>query len=329
MSASDPNKRCTVCVVVRDRFSTSFRCLDDLIANTPEPYDLLVIFGGTPANVKKELEKRYSHKVRFIFEKSFLNQAESRNIALREIKTPLAAIIDNDVYVRPNWLGPLIQCLDETGAGFVVPVVLETPTLIHTAGNDLLITHKDGKPYGHKVLRYAKITYFDDANLKRSLTDYGELHCQLIQVEPARRLQIFDEHLHEQTEVDSGLMMAKGGYQMWFEPKSVVHFDLPGRITKVEDIRAYMFKWDVVKIIAGIKHFDKKWGFDITEGGAFPLFNNYFNQKLGIWSRLFPSRASMAVDEFYHRFKSFVGAPIIVWRKFKERLVGHHHWGSE
>lgn len=319
-------EKCTVCVVLRDRFSTTFRCLDDLIKNTPEPYDLLVILGGTPSGIRQKLQKKYGHKARFIFEERFLNQAQYRNIALRETQTPLVAILDNDVYVRSGWLTALIQCLRQTHAGFVVPLILEAPNLIHAAGNDLLITYKDGKPYGQKVLRCAKIVYYEGSNLQRSRVEYGELHCQLLDAELARRLQIFDERLHEQTEVDSGWLMGKGGHPMWFEPMSVVRFDFPRRITHAEDILPYKFKWDVSMTIESMDTFKQKWGVDITEGGTWTTFGTYMNQKLGIWSRLLPCRASMFVDESYRRLLGLFGLPLTGWRILKDRLVGVHLW---
>ena len=319
-------ERCTVCVVLRDRFSTTFRCLDDLIAFTPEPYDLVVILGGTPLTVRSELEKRYASKARFLFVEPFLNQAEFRNIALRETKTDLVAILDNDVYVRAGWLPSMVRCLRETGAALVTPVVLEKPTVIHTAGNSLMITHKDGKPYGQKELRYAKLIYYESSDLKRAPVDYGELHCQLLRADVARRLGIFDEKLHEQTEVDSGLLMTRGGQAMWFEPTSVVHFDFPGRITRAEDIRPFLFKWDSGRIVKSMEYFQKKWGVDITEGGTFEGFTHYINQKLGLWSRLFPSHASVLADESYHRLKNLLGGPIQAWRMLKNRISGSQRW---
>lgn len=312
-------EKCTVCVVLRDRFSTTFRCLEDLLKNTPEPYELIVILGNVPSVLQHNLKRKYGHKARFIFEERFLNQAQYRNIALRETKTPLVAILDNDVYVRPGWLTALIQCLRETGAGFVAPLILEKPTIIHAAGNDLLITYKDGKPYGQKVLRCAKIVFYESCDLKRSQVDYSELHCQLLQAEPARRLQIFDERLHEQTEVDSGWLMGKGGYTMWFEPAAVVHFDLPERITHAEDILPYKFKWDVGPTIASMDYFKEKWGIDITEGGTWTAFSAMFNQKLGIWSRFFPGPVSMAVDNSYLALRDALDTPRLVWRRLKDQ----------
>jgi hypothetical protein len=44
------------------------------------------------------------------------------------------------VLVRPGWLRALLDCQREPGAVMVVPVILEAPSRIHTAGNSLYIT---------------------------------------------------------------------------------------------------------------------------------------------------------------------------------------------
>jgi len=309
---------CSVLVVMRDRLSTTSRCLEALLANTPEPFDLIVLLSCVPDWLKKDLEGRFGHKARFIFEDRYLNQAECRNRILREAKTRLAAIIENDVYVRPGWLPPLIDCFSEKKAALVMPIVLEQPALIHTAGNDLFITYRNGHRYAQKVLRYAKIVYFEGCDLQRSLVDYGELHCQLMSVEQALSLAIFDERLHEDTEIDSGLIVSKNGGSMWFEPKSVVHFDLPERITKAEDIRTFIHKWDIARIIQSDELFQKKWGLDLVGGGNWPRFIAFYNQKLGFFSRLFPSRFSVSLDNLYHGFKSALGQRFGLRRMLKK-----------
>ena len=44
---------CTIVVVLRDRFSTTTRCLESLVRNTSESYELLVVMGGVPEHLKK------------------------------------------------------------------------------------------------------------------------------------------------------------------------------------------------------------------------------------------------------------------------------------
>ncbi len=321
-----PMEKTTLVVTVRDRFSTTQRCLDALLKHTELPYDLLVVFGGTPPGMQADLTTRYGDKAQFTFQEGLMNPAQSRNLGLRMAKTRLAVLIDNDVYVRPGWLESLVRCQQETGAAMVVPIVLETEHVIHTAGNDLLITHKDGVAYAQKVLRYCKQELYEDSNLKRCPTDYGELHCQLVDVEAALRSEVFDERLREAGEVDSGLSWAKGGCSMWFEPASTVFFDFPGRIDQVEDIRPFIFKWDMDAIREGYDYFRNKWDLDITECGHWIEYNTHLNNKLGLLSRLWPSKAALAVDNASYACRRVFSWPVVLWRRFKNRLFGYDRW---
>ena len=136
----DRRNECTIVVVLRDRFSTTTRCLESLLRNTAEPYTLLVVMGGVPEHLQKNWSARFGDQVRWLFEPTFLNPSEYRNIGLRETRTRLAVLMENDVYVHPGWLEPLIQCQADTGAAMVVPIVLDKEDEIHTAGNSLFVT---------------------------------------------------------------------------------------------------------------------------------------------------------------------------------------------
>ena len=46
------------------------------------------------------VERRFGERARFIFEPSFLNQAQARNIGMRAANTRLAVLLDDDVLVR-------------------------------------------------------------------------------------------------------------------------------------------------------------------------------------------------------------------------------------
>lgn len=61
--------------------------------------------------------------------------------------------------------------------------------------------------------------YIQGSNLKRERIDYGEWHCQLVEVEPTLRLGAFDENILEVGEVESRLTWAKVSYRMWFTPR--------------------------------------------------------------------------------------------------------------
>ena len=321
---------CTIVVVLRDRFSTTTRCLETLAQNTPGAHELLVVMGGVPEHLQKNWRARFGDKVRWLFEPKLLNPSESRNIGLREVRTRLAVLMDNDVYVRPGWLEPLIRCQAETGAALVVPIILDEERGIHTAGNSLFVTYLNGKAYGCKELRYGGQSYFEGCSLEREKTDYGELHCQLVVAETARKLGVYDERLREVAEVDSGLTWARAGSGMWLEPKSVVRFDYPSRISNVEDIRPFLFKWDTRAIVEGYQYFEKKWQMDITEGGKWPEFLVFLNSKLGLFPRMFPNAFGMFLDRVVHgTMRGGVLGPVKLLRSLRARILQRSAWGDQ
>ena len=323
-------ERCSVVVVTRDRFSTTARCLQEVINHTPEgAYDLIAVIGGAPEKVRRDLESRFGDKVRFIFEDRFLNPAQARNIGLRACASRLAVLMDNDVYPRSGWLEPLLRCQKETGAAMVVPVILEPGDKIHTAGNDLFISHKNGKAFGQKTLRFYQVRYFDSNNLKRQPTDYGELHCQLVVAETAIRLGVYDEHIHEVGEVDSGLTWKKAGCPLWFEPASVVLYDKPERVRRAEDILFFKWRWNMRIILEGYRYFQNKWDMDISDGGNFKDFLVSFNCKLGLAPRMFPNSFGLLLDGAFRKLSGAAGNIQAGWRMRKARAWGYGEWVRE
>jgi hypothetical protein len=113
---------------------------------------------------------------------------------------------------------------------------------------------------------------------------------------------------------------------MWAEPRSVVHFDLPKRITRPEDARPFVRKWDISKIAESNRLFREKWGIDLTGGEGWEKFIVFFNQKLGVFSRLFPGGAAMVLDNSYHGAKAALRSPLTLWHRLKSRLAGRHRW---
>lgn len=325
-------ERCSIIVSTRDRFSTLPGCLERLFECTPEPHDLIVVAGGAPERLRLEWQRRFSDRAHFIFERGFLNQAQCRNIGMRAATTRLAVLMDNDVLVRRGWLGALLDCQRETGAVMVVPVVLETETQIHTAGNTLYINYVNGRAFGHKELRLHGMPYHDGANLKRERTDYGELHCHLVEVEPTLRLNAYDEKILEVGEVDSGLTWARAGHTMWFEPASVVYYQLKAPIT-ADDIRLFDWRWNMRSILEGYQYFERKWDMDITEQGRFRRFLYGYNRQLGLLPRLFPSRAALRIESGLMRLGRIAGialtplrAPRWIVNNLKAWWIGYFAW---
>ncbi len=325
-------KQCSIIVVPRDKFSTTESCLETLFKITTERdevSEVILILGGAPKEIRDRLKKRFSEKVRFIIEDRFLNPSESRNIGLRNCKTPLAILMDNDVYVRPDWLGALLGCQRETNSAMVVPIMLETEDLIHTAGNDFYVTYKNGEAHAHKELRYHGLSFWDSSNLKRQATDYGELHCQLVVVETALKLGAYDENIHEVAECDSGLTWQKAGLPMYFEPKSVIFYKLNSPV-RAEDIEYFRWRWDMRLIKNGYDYFKSKWNIDMGESGMFREFLLRYNRKLSYLPRMVPTAPAIYLDTCLKTaaalFRVILLSPVSLWRRFNAWRLGYYEW---
>lgn len=321
--------RCTIIVDARDRYSCTVECLDKLLANSPEAQEIIGVFGRVPKHLRAMWIDRFGDRVRFIFKEDYLNQAQARNIGLRETKTRLAVVIDNDNIVYPGWLSALITCQQETEAGMVVPLILEKPRKIHTAGNDLYITHDRGKAFGHKELRFHGMVYADNCNLRRREADYGEFHCQLVEVLPALELHVFDENILEVGECDCGLAWKQAGRKIMFEPRSVVYYKLGMTIT-ADDIGLFCWRWDLRNVLRGYEYFERKWGINITEHGNFKNFLMNYNNQIGWLPRRFQSEWALSADRFLQRvawrLESLSRIGNRLWFRLRAKRAGYYDW---
>ena len=281
-----------------------------------------------PARFQKQLSERFGSRVKMIFSPQMLNPAEARNVGLRAISTRLAVLMDNDVYVRTGWLEALMKCEKETSAAMVVPIVLEDQETIHTAGNVFYVTYKKGKAYASKELALSKHTYWEGSNLKRQKTDYGELHCQLVDVQTALKLNVYDEEFREVGECDSGFIWAKAGCGQWFEPAAVVDYPLPRRVEYAEDIPFFLFKWDMREILRNYLYFEKKWNINIAEQGSFKFFLKDFNNKLGLLPRLFRFQWVLKIDHGLQGFRRAAENSFKVWGYLKAKAYGFDEWSK-
>jgi hypothetical protein len=321
---------CGIVISARDLFSPTEPMLANLRAHAPSDVPIIAVIGGAPEHLRETWAKQHGDRVTFIFEDRFLGQAEARNIGLRKLGTRLAVVMDNDNFVRPRWLAALLQCRGETGAMAVVPLVLERPRQIHCAGCDLYITTEAGKSYGHKVLRFHRKPYAEGANLCRRESDYGEFHTMLVEVAPTLEHDAFDEQLQEAGEVDTGLVWRRrAGGTVWCEPSSVVHFveDAP---IQAEDIAFYAWRWDMRRLLCGYRHFESKWGFDMSEQGRFRDFLFHRNARLSLLARMAPSRTALQLTNTLARARTKIRRLLIlpgdVRAVLRRRAFGYDAW---
>ena len=319
----------TIIMTGRDRFSLTEDCIENLKAHTPQPFRLIVVLGGAPKEFERRLRERYGKTATLVFEPRFLNCSEARNIGLRLAKTRLSVCMDNDVFPRPGWLPPLLSCERETSAGLVVPLILEDNTHIHCAGNDMFITKRGARSFVSKVLHYHSMPVSEGTNIKRREIDYGEMHLQLINTQEALAIGVLDERIQEGQELDSGLVWRKAGRSIWFEPESIVVFDLTRRIEHPGDIAFFCWRWNAASLIPGYEVMHEKWGMDMTESGTFKFFLLNMNAKVGWLPRLWHSRMALAVDHAMDRALAILATPNRARRFLYAWHTGYYEWATQ
>lgn len=312
----------TVIVAPRDTFTRLFDCLNNVLKHSDHPIEVFCLAGGAPRAIRERLEATFSARgVTFIFRDEFMTNAELRNIGLARARTPLAVCLDSDVFVRPGWLKPLLQCYEETGASLITPIVLDRRGLIHTAGNSFYITtDSSGKRYGMAELRYANLPYAKGSNIPRQETDFAEVHCHFLEVRTALELGIYDERMREGHEFDSAMKLRAAGKRMMLEPRSLVYLHYPPLQDRLEDIPLYRWKWDVNAVMDGFEYFEEKWGIDMLTKSNMRNHILMLNHRVGFCTQLAPSRASIAVDKAYFNAKNTMQDSMTLWRKLKNRI---------
>ncbi len=57
---SQSSEAITIIITGRDRFSLTEDCIKNLTAHTPQPFHLIVVLGGAPKELEKQLRERYA-----------------------------------------------------------------------------------------------------------------------------------------------------------------------------------------------------------------------------------------------------------------------------
>lgn len=89
------------------------------------PEELVVVDLGDDAATRRhaeELAERHSIRCRWLPIGRRLAPGAANRLALDHVSTPLVCLLDNDVVVPRNWLGPITALLTAPGIGLVAPI---------------------------------------------------------------------------------------------------------------------------------------------------------------------------------------------------------------
>lgn len=274
----------SIVVIPRERFSMARESLESLFANTPDGYRLIYVDGNSTPDVREYLDSlRGSRPLTVISTDYYLPNNRSRNLGLREVRTPMAVIVDNDLVFAPGWLETMLRCADETGADVVAPLTCEgypAHTTIHYAGGeyvpaDELDRFHRAQGGSARVLREKQYLLKQPLaqwrhTLRRGPTGFCEPHCILVRMSTLQLMgdRPFDEAMLATKEhLDFCMSVRAAGGSIVFEPDAVVTFMLPNpaRPLQLRDWPFYLLRWSDDWQQRSLDHFVRKWQLGATD----------------------------------------------------------------
>ena len=267
-----PDPLVTIVVVPRERFGVTQRSLETLYANTPAPFPLVYIDGGSPTRVRRYLERESRARgFTLVRHDHYLTPNQARNLALPYLRTRYAVFIDNDAVPAPGWLDKLVECAEATGAWIVGPLYfIGEPERqeIHMAAGDARI---EERPTGRRFVerhRFAgKRPAEVRAHLRRMPCEQVEFHCMLVRAEVFERLGPLDERLRTMAEhTDLCMLARRAGGEVYFEPDATVTYLTSGRFS-LADYGYFFWRWGEAATTASIARFREKWDLPDHEEG--------------------------------------------------------------
>lgn len=240
--------RVTVVCVPRDHYSDAERGLEALIDHTDVPHELVYVLGRAPRDVGRHLRARAAEIGFTLIERDeHLVPNHARNLALARVRTEFVAFVDNDAIVTAGWLGPLLECADDTGASLVGPLQLIGPLedeAIHLAGGWIELGDTKRPRSIRSIHRYQRLTVGEVPEpLHREACDFAEFHCMLARTQSLDRVGPLDEALLSVREVeDLAMAVAADGGTAWFEPASRVTF-LPPKSLRWAELGFVARRW--------------------------------------------------------------------------------------
>ena len=311
----------TIVFVFRERLSSTLPCLQHLLSTTLSPYKLICVDGGAPESISASLRQlASSHGFTLLRSEHYLSPNESRNLALKHVHTPYVVFIDNDVKVSPDWLDPLVQCAEETGAWLVAPLYMESfkgQQRVHMFGGTVRVRDEGGQPAYFEKHNLEHTILNGEAHLVRQETDLIEFHTLLMNMDAYRILGPLDEKLFSCSEhADLSLIVKAAGKQIYLEPSSVITYEIPDHLDMI-DREYFALRWSEAWTEASLERLAEKYAIPLKDRGL---------RKAGRWvtrhrqgaMRPYPRIRRWLGTNGHRIFRRLIAQPLDSWRNIRQ-----------
>jgi len=211
----------TVVVPVRDRPDQLDRVLGAL-----RGLDCTVVDDASAdAGATKEIAEQ--HGARFLGLAVNVGPAGARNAGLAGVHSALVAFVDSDCVPRDGWLGPLLGHFDDPLVAAVAPRIVQDPgRRVDGRAPVMPRSSLDRGPEAGPVRPGSRIPFVPSAAL-------------LVRVDAATGPDLFDAALRGGEDVDLVWRLSEAGWDVRYEPASIVAHDGPATLGSFLARRAF------------------------------------------------------------------------------------------
>jgi len=263
--------RTTIVVAPRERFTSLPTSLKSLFATISPETRVIVVEGGSPDSVRKELKSLQSTRpFEWLDLPYMLLPNEARNIGGRLAKSEFIVFADNDIDYQPHWLERLEANADRYGSDAVAPLIFIGPTdknLIHHAGGRLELLKKGGKQVlveRHRLMNrpFSEVEAVLDEEAPVT-NEVCEFHCTFMTRAFFERLGGFDERLITREQMDFALRIKDLDAKITFEKDSHVTYMAFDPFNPI-DLPYHLFRWSDERAVESIEVFESTWSIPLN-----------------------------------------------------------------
>ena len=254
----------TVVISPREGHFMTETSLLSVLADDAIAFDLLYVDIASPPKAAKAIQTHAAARnFKVVRHDDWIAPAAARKAVLPEIKTKYAVFVDNDVLVQPGSLKALVDCAEETGAGLVCPLYVQTgggraPT-IHMAGGVFVWSDPPDRRLVGEGHRYADEPVDRAAALTREKVDYTEYHYVLGRMDLLGRPgAVSDDVLLVNEHLDLALFAREQGVEVMLEPAAQVSY-VAFEPRPLADLAFYRRRWAVDACQDSLSAFARRW----------------------------------------------------------------------
>ncbi len=286
----DFSRLTSVVIISAERGADTKRCVESIMANTPEPFEIIlsdVGSGRETLDVIKALEDDHEN-IHIIYNKQSTGTTGQRNQGIFYSRGDRVVLMDNDVLVLPGWLHHLQEvAARDPKIGLVGAKLLKAKVdQVYYCGAHTITLEKDGRIYGIGLIKSGPL-----ARLKRHdplAKNEGEVPWYTTTALLARRDILFKVGGFDDVTAGRGIFIAnedkdlslgvrKAGYKIYYCPgaeaihnhdyskvnrKDAYHSQYRLRMEQIQkDTLYFLKKWGITYMIEKLPHEDnsKRW----------------------------------------------------------------------